>query len=163
METAETANRNRATRRKIFLDKTNHLSLKVTQQRIPARTAICGAAILTNQRVIGKEIAAHRVGGLIGRTHPRARLPLSVVLRSSSFASNLGEVNDCKERGSNGNSLCRSPHRSNARSSRRRLFIPHPRFLAPNNLYSRHILISPDRDTECQTKSGSRHSKTAEK
>jgi hypothetical protein len=46
---------------------------------------------------------------------------------------------------------------------RRRLFIPHPRFLAPNNVYSRHTLITPEEIRKCQTKSGSRYLKTAEK
>src|SRR6202163_1239492 len=46
---------------------------------------------------------------------------------------------------------------------RRRLFIPHPRFLAPNNVYSRHTLISAEEIRKCQTKSGSKHLKTAEK
>src|ERR1700676_5587691 len=37
---------------------------------------------------------------------------------------------------------------------RRRLFIPHPRFLAPNNVYSRHTLMSAEEIRKCQAKSG---------
>ena len=46
---------------------------------------------------------------------------------------------------------------------RRRLFIPHPSLLAPNNVYSRHTLISPEEIRKCQTKSRSKHLKTAER
>ena len=46
---------------------------------------------------------------------------------------------------------------------RRRLFILPPRFLAPNNVCSRQTPISPEEIQKCQTKSGSKHLKTAEK
>jgi hypothetical protein len=37
----------------------------------------------------------------------------------------------------------------------------HPRFLAPNNVYSRRTLRSPEELRTCRTKSGSRNLKTA--
>jgi hypothetical protein len=53
-------------------------------------------------------------------------------------------------------------HRSNARSREGDFAFPIRRFLAPNNVYSRHTLISAEEIRKCQTKSGSKHLKTAE-
>jgi len=43
-----------------------------------------------------------------------------------------------------------------------RLLIPNPLFLAPNSVYLRRTLTSPEELRKCQTKSGSRHLQTAE-
>jgi hypothetical protein len=46
---------------------------------------------------------------------------------------------------------------------RTRLFIPNPQFLAPNNVYLRRTLISPEEIRKCQTKSGSKRWKGGSK
>src|ERR1700730_19093491 len=88
---------------------------------------------------------------------PRTFSPPSSVKRltSSSLGQRLARQGQCSVVVLHARSECQIP--------RRRLFIPHPRFVAPNNVYSRHTLISHEEIRKCQTKSGSKHLKTAEK
>jgi hypothetical protein len=81
---------------------------------------------------------------------------------SVSVASFLGEITIVESVVQRAFRRCSCPCAVRMPDPEKATCILHLRFLAPDNVYSRHTLISAEEVRKCQTKSGSKHLQTAE-
>ena len=146
------------------MDDMGHIALFLSQR---AEQALLGAPVLDRYSIGLEEWSGgstlhgfdNRFAECGGSGHCRSMQTARRKVPERSLSSSVKRFRSCLS----GERLAQGQFSVIVLRARSRRFLPHPRFLSPNNVYSRHIRISPGEIRKCQMKSGSKHLKTAEK